>query len=416
MDKITQKPNIIDHIHLLFQWRKLIIINFLVVSFLAAGVSLILPKAYKGVTTILPPVEDDGGLGLSSLIGNLPIGNLGGMGMVSEETYNFLAILNSRTLMTKVAEQFDLLNRYKCEDMENTVKTLREHIWIAVNDDGTILLSAEAATPFLSSSDEVEEARMLSMNMANFFIKELDRINKTLKVERASNTRQFIEKRYLQNLQDLAIAENKLQAFQESNGTVALPEQTSATITAMAELQAQIIAKEVEIESARQLMGDNHSLVLQAKNQRDALLQQVEGMTVSKPSKTGQRGDVFLPLDDIPVLGLQYARLLREVMIQQKITEFILPQYEQAKIQEAKDTPTVQILDKAVLPIKRAKPKRAFFVIFWAFLSIIISTAVILTLESLQRLELTDPDKHHKIQDMLYTISREINPFHRKQT
>jgi len=411
MGTTTQKPNFIDHIHLLFQWRKLIIVNFLIVSFLAAGVSLILPKAYKGTTTILPPVEDSGGLGLSSLISNLPIGNLGGMGMVSEETYNFLAILNSRTLMTSVANKYNLIERYKCKDTEKTVKTLREHVWIAVNDDGTISLSAEAATPFLSSSAEVEEARHLSMNMANFFIKELDRINKTLKVDRASNTRQFIERRYTQNLKDLANAEDKLQAFQESNGTVALPEQTAATISAMAELQAQIIAKEVEIESARQLMGGNHSLVLQAKNQRDALLQQLKGMTVSKPNKTG---DVFLPLDDIPVLGLQYARLLREVMLQQKITEFILPQYEQAKIQEAKDTPTVQILDKAVLPVKRAKPKRAFFVIFWAFLSILISTTVILTIESLQKLEVTDPDKHKKIQDMLYTINHELNPFRRK--
>ena len=85
--------------------------------------------------------------------------------------------------------------------------------------------------------------------------------------------------------------------------------------------------------------------------------------------KTGRNRDIlnnngtqntrlFIPLNEAPDLGLNYIRHYREVSLQQKILEFLLPQYEQAKIQEAKDTPTVQVLDKAVTPVKRKKPKR----------------------------------------------------------
>ena len=85
--------------------------------------------------------------------------------------------------------------------------------------------------------------------------------------------------------------------------------------------------------------------------------------------------DVFIPLKNLPDLGIEYVRLYRELQIQEKILEFIMPQYEQAKINEKKDTPTVQVLDPAVAPIKRSSPKRMFMVlgagIFVLFLFII---------------------------------------------
>ena len=77
---------------------------------------------------------------------------------------------------------------------------------------------------------------------------------------------------------------------------------------------------------------------------------------------------MMLPFNEIPELSVEYIRLYRNVTLQEKILEFILPQYEQAKIQEAKDTPSIQILDKANYPIKKHRPKRALIVIFYCFL------------------------------------------------
>ncbi len=405
----------IDYIYILIKWRKLIIINFICISIIAAGISLVLPKSYHGTTTILPPVDDTGAFGISSLISNLPIRNLGAFGAAAEGTYNFLAILNSRTLMTSAVKKFKLVDKYKSKNLEEAVKTLRKNIKISVNNDGTITLIAETSTPFFSTREQVEEERVLSRDLANHFASELDIINKQLKTARAKSNREFIESRYLQNIADLAKAEYRLKQFQEENGTVALPEQTAASISVIAEIQSQIMTKEIEMKAITKTMGINHTSLIQLKNQHAALVEQLENMAGQTQKTNDKSVDIFLKLDIIPELGLQYARLLREVMLQQKILEFLLPQYEQAKIQEAKDTPTVQVLDEAVLPIKRVKPKRAFFVFFWAFLAVFISSTVILILEAFSEMKISNPVRYKKYSEIISTLHSDFNFFQKKK-
>jgi len=211
--------------------------------------------------------------------------------------------------------------------------------------------------------------------MTNYFIQEVDKINKNLKTDRARNVRIFVEKRYLRNSDDLSEAEDSLKKFQIDHGAIAIPEQMTATLSAAAELKAQIVAKEVEIGVVRNIYGVSHL---------EYLKNEIELIELSKMYKDIYEGDpfsknkdsqdnLFLPLKDMPYLGLQYARLLREVLIQEKIMEFLLPQYEQAKIQETKDTPTLQVLDPAVKPERKHRPKRAIIVAFYSLFSMIFS-------------------------------------------
>ena len=97
------------------------------------------------------------------------------------------------------------------------------------------------------------------------------------------------------------------------------------------------------------------------------------GTDSSDEEASGRTQDLFLRFEEVPEIGVGYARLYREVVLQEKIMEFLLPLYEQAKIQEAKDTPTVQVLDEAVIPIKKHRPKRAIMVVFFGMLSVIFS-------------------------------------------
>jgi len=156
-----KQVNIIDYLYVLVKWRKLIIINFLVVCIIAAGISLILPKWYRAETTILPPLEEGAQMGMSSIMRNLSVGGLG-LGAVSEETNLFLAILNSRTVMEAVARKFDLMKRYKTKNMEETVRTLRGHVSVKINEEGTITLGVEAGTPYFATEEEENEARELA--------------------------------------------------------------------------------------------------------------------------------------------------------------------------------------------------------------------------------------------------------------
>ncbi|MBN2200616.1 hypothetical protein JW777_01540 [bacterium] len=389
----------IDFLDILMRHKKLLLVNFLVVSILAAAFSLILPKVYRAQTTILPPAEEGDALGLSSLISKMPLSGFGiNLGGVSEETYSILAVLKSRTLMESTARRFDLVKRYKAEDMEYTVKKLRENVSVKVNDEGTVTIAVKCGTSMAPNKAKTEDAQRTSMEMANFLVAELDRLNKGLKTERARHFRGFIEKRYIQNREDLRNAEEALKRFQQSKGAFSLPDQVAAEIAATSKIRAEIMAKEMEAGMLEQFFSSGHPEALKTR----AVLRELNrkyGEIIQGNGGSGGRtqNDLMLPMKDLPDLGIQYARLYREVMLQEKLMEFILPQYEQAKIQEARNTPTVQVLDEAVIPVKRIKPKRAFFVLQWAAISLFISVSVILIREYLERLRKTDNRQYGKL-------------------
>lgn len=406
-----EEKNVVDYLYVLVKWRKQILITFFIVCFIAAAISLVLPKVHRGVTTIMPPADDSGGLGLSSLMSQIPLGGLG-LNAMSDETYSFLAILNSRTVMGSVVREFDLINRYHVKDIERAVKKLRENVRINVNEDGTITLKADASTKWFPSKMTENEARIRARDMANFIVAELDRVNKELKVERAKNTRIFIEKRYLQNIDDLSKAENDFKQFQEEYGAIALPEQTNATIAAAAEIQANIISREIELNVIEKTMGNSNSEYRRINSELNEFRNRLNQLRTNNDSAN----NLFFTLNDVPDLGLKYARLYREVMLQEKILEFLLPQYEQAKIQEAKDTPTVQVLDEAVIPVKRVKPKRAFFVLFCGALSLFVSICTILLIESFNNLQYKSPERYEKIVKMLNAIQQDFHILSRNKS
>ena len=375
------KTTLLDYLYILVKWRKFIIINFFVVCFIAAGVSLILPKWYRAEITILPPTVENERLGLSSFLSRFSIGGLSLGSSESEGTSRFLAIIKSRTVMEKVARKFKLMERYHARNMEKTIRILHNRMSIDLNEEGTITLSILTKTHFLPTKEEVIKAKELSRDMANFFIKVSDEVNKKLRIENARNTRIFIEKRYLENLNDLRKAEEKLKQFQEKYGIIALPEQTATTISAAADLKAKIIAKEVEVAFLKKYYGTSNIELERTENELKSLREKYNSefkyrldgeATTGKEQRDSK--DIFLSLNELPEKGLEYLRLYRDVKIQENIQEFLVPQYEQAKIQEARDTPTVQVLDKAMLPLRKAKPKRVVIVILAALFSLILSS------------------------------------------
>ena len=408
----SKKSNIINFFTVVARQRRLIIVNFLIVCSLTAVYSLLMPKTFTARATILAPQDESEFLGLSSLINNLPIGKLG-LGMVSEETYMFTAILNSRTVMEAIAKKFNLQELYKTKNLEETVKELREQVSVEINEDLTISVAVSSATGFLASEEDENVIRKRAADMTNAFLEELDQVNKQLKTEKARNNRIFIEKRYQQNMDDLKKAEVALKDFQETHGLIALPEQTEASIKAAAELKAQATVKEIEVAVLSKYVSGSHVELVRAKNELRELNRKLDEMnTGTNEGLDVQNGKsdakLFVPFNQAPELGLQYVRLYREVTLEQKIMEFLLPQYELAKIQEAKDTPTVQVLDEAVMPIKRTKPKRTIMVLAAGLLSIFFSVVAILLQEYVRTLESTRSEDYQKLREIVQSVRGDI--------
>lgn len=404
MPMVQKSVNFLDILVILLQRRRLLVVTFIISSVAGVLISLALPKWYRSSATLLPSVAESGTLNLSSLISNLPFGSLG-LGAPSEEINLNLAILNSRTMAENLIHTFDLQRLYKQDNLEKTIQKVRSLMRFDLNEDATLTISMEASTGFLPTSAEEDSARHLARRMTAYIVEELDRIYREKRTEKARNHRVYIEKRYRQNLDDLHAAETAYQQFQSKNGAIDLPEQVKAQIGAAATLQAQIWAKEIEVGVLRNYMTEGHTQLARSELELQQLRNKLAALDSGTPRHTNGHSSapdqLFLPFAELPELGVEYLRLYRELELQQKLLEFLLPQYEQAKIQESKDTPVVQVLDAPSLPILKSRPKRAFYVLFLVFASMLGAAVSILWGNFLHRSAEETPDNYRKIQFVL---------------
>ncbi|MBD3288789.1 hypothetical protein GF337_08310 [candidate division KSB1 bacterium] len=403
-----KKVSFWDYTSTFVSWRKTIIINFIIICFITAIITLIIPKTFTAETTILPPSGDEAGLGLAQMLGNLPLGALG-MGMGSEEASIFLAILDSRTVMENIVNRFNLMEVYDIESMEKTIKELRGRVSVELNDEGTITLSASHKTGYFSGEKGDNEAREMAKKLANAFIDELDKVNSRIKTEKARNNRIFLEKRYQQNLADMEKAEENLKEFQQKYGVIALPEQTVASIEAGAELQAQVMLKEIEVKVLGSYVSKSHSDYVRAKTElqelRNKLNEMKYGVDGNDFVNNAKNDDLFIPFNQVPEVGVKYFRLMREYTIQEKLMEFLLPELEQAKIQEMRDTPTVQVLDPAVEPERKSSPKRMIIVALAGFLTVTFFLMFAYIKVNMEAINEADPERYQQINTVLYQLN-----------
>jgi len=385
-----------DYIALFVKWRKLIVLNFIILCTLAAILSFLLPKWYRAETTLMPPADQSiGALGLTSMLGDLPLGEFGLPGMTGQ-TEIFKAILESRTVARAVIETHDLMEVYRKDNLEFAIQTLYDHTSIDITEEGLIEISVEERSPELAAA------------IANSFVDELDRVNQLSSMSQAKNTRLFIEGRLEESKRGLKAAEEALRGFQEKHKTVALTEQLVSMIEGAAELKAEQVLLEVEKGVLTRTFSASHPQVLRLEIQIEEIQKQLDQIVIGEPDSAegetprgrGSENEFTIPLSEAPALGLQLARLMREVKIQETVFELLTQQYEQSKIQEAKDTPTVQVLDRAQPPKLRSRPVRRHVVLFAGGLSIFMSLLCIAWVEYLRGLRERQEEDYRRIRSL----------------
>jgi len=346
--------NILDVLSVIVRRRWLLVVNFLIVAIVSVIYSLLLPKWYTGTASVIPPTQSVSPL---SAVTSGSLGNIveGITGIGGENIGLYLAILDSRTMKKSVLDAFALVRLYGFKDkyyIEDVYKELAQRVSINFDDDqGIINVSVLDKNPRLAAQ------------IANYFVQQLDIINKQLSVEKARRERIFLEQRVEMNYRDIEKAEKALKEFQQAHNAISIPDQMTAAIKTAAELKAQLIALQVQYEVLSANVSPEHPSLKDLKNQIRQLKEKlVEFNSASR--EFGEGGGIFPGFAEVPDLMYQYTDLYREVEIQNTLLEFLLPQYEAAKIQEAKDTPTIQVLDYAVPAEKKTKPKRAKIVIF----------------------------------------------------
>jgi Capsule polysaccharide export protein len=353
------------YLYILIKWMRFLIINLLIVVAISTGIAFLIIKEYKATSTIMIPPDMQSGLGgLTGLLGGkTSIAALGSkmFGMSSNSSEDvMLGIMNSRTALTKVINEFDLMKYYDINDgnIDKALKELKGDFSTNSNEYGMIEVSVINKDPNVAA------------DIANYFIRIADSLNIIYNSERAKNNRMFLEKRYLKNIEDLKIAEEGLYRFQKKYGIVAVPEQLEVAVKAAAEIEGMLTKKELEAYLLKGQYGDNSPQYQGVAAEVTLLKKKVQELKSS--SDLGLTSNVFFAFKQLPDIAIQYLRTYREVQIQQSILEIVMPMYEQAKVEEQKSVPAVMVIDKAVPPQLKHSPKRAVIIVGIFFLVLFI--------------------------------------------
>jgi tyrosine-protein kinase Etk/Wzc len=321
-------------------------VNVIVVTLAALVLSLLLPKWYQARAVLLPPSDEDMGSSLTSL---LPRG-FGAMRIPGTPSPGdlYVAELRSRTVGDQLVDRFHLIARYKVKDRDKALKALADHSHFAVQDEGTISIQVEDRDPRVAA------------DMANAYVEQLDRFNRETRTTAGKRTRQFIEKRLAVAKKDLADAEEALREYQQKHGVAALSPAARGEADVGAELMARKISLEVKLNVLRESLSESSEEVRRVREELAALNRQLGSM---------------------PKTGIEVMRLWRDVEVQEKVFELLTSQLEEARIQETRDTPTVQLLDAAVPPLHKSRPKRALIVLAGFAIGLLGSVGAALLLE-----------------------------------
>ena len=402
----AEKISVYNYLAILVAYRRFIFLNLVGVCLIVALLSFLLPSWYRATTTVLPP-GGEAALGLgaaTSLLGAAP-------GFATSLSLPFMAtpsdivavILKSRAVGEVVIKEEKLMEVYRTESIEKALRELFSRVKVTVTAEGLISLSYE------------DRDRVRAADVANRFIEQSDRISRETSASQAKSARIFIEQRLSQTKEELARSEENLKRFQEENKTILLDDQTRASIEKGAELKARMVSSEIELNVLSKTLSPSHPRIKSLRSEVDETKRQLEILERGRDEEDPEGKTVLdVPFSQVPSLSLKLARLIREVKIQEGVFELLTQQHEQYKIQETKDTPTLQVLDRAVPPERRARPKRALLVGLSGLLSLFASVVFIFGLEYFEALRQRNPEGFDRLTALLGAWRRDMEDLRKK--
>jgi len=397
---MQQGSNLASFFIVAAKWRRVLLINFFIFAILGAGISLILPKWYKAYSTIIPSNKNQPGIDIAQMLN--PFASTGmNFTPAGIEMVTFLGIIKSRMVKEAAIEQFHLIEYWKSRNLDDALSTFDKRLNADINDEGFIVVELEERKP------------QLAANLVNFMVDKLDSVNKALSVQSAQATRKFLEDRVQEMMLSLQTAEDTLRRFQEKNGAYAIPEQTLAMIQSSADLQAQIYTLEIKVQLLQSSVNSDYPELLNSKLQLKELkakLQALEGKGGSADLAKYQ-----IPFDKIPEVGIEFIRLKRDVEKFSSILQVLIPQLENAKLEEVRNTPTIQVLDKARPAMLKSKPARSKITIIITLMGMAMTCIYILIAERWSALRESDEVSYNQIYTSWRDIARDLAFWRKKK-
>ncbi len=395
LDYADEEIRVIDYVYPLYRRRRFLVLFCLVVVAIVAITTLRSPKIYEATAVVLP--EGKGGGGGSELkaafLEQFGIAGLGGGSATPSEVFE--SVLKSKELARGV------LQRYNYCYVMGIHEDLEENI--AQGFAKSVKVAKSKNEPTLSVGIQSNDP-VLAADLANTYIQELDNYNRTNSVTSAQRLRKYVQERLDAANQELEQAQKDLRQFQEENRAISISKQAEATLKVLSNLEAQRVGLEVEMAAKENFYRGPHQEIEQLKAQMGAIQKNIKRLTYSEEPQVPvkhEKGQVefYIPLTRIPALNFDESRLLLKVKAKTGVVTMLITQLEQAKLDETRDMPTINVLDWAEPPERHVKPKLKMNVLLAAVVSLFVGIFLVFFLEYAHRVG-QDPDTSPKWQEM----------------
>ena len=334
----------IDLVVVLARRWKTLALCLVVGTALGVGYALIAPEWYSATLTVVPAQKSQDSSAMS-IAAKLPVA----LDTVQTDVQRIQAVLASSSVADEVIEKFKLDEHYGTSHREHTRAALAEHCVSTVDrKSGLVALSCEDQDPTRARA------------MAEYFGEVGNRVFGRVSVSSAREERKFLEDQVVKARHDVDESSRKLREFQEQHKIIDLPEQSKAVISAMAQIKGEIVSKQIELGYLSGFSGRGESNVQQLQQQiaaMDGKLKQLEQAQHVVGEGSGS-ASFFPDAMKVPELRFELEQLMREQQIEETVFGLMTQRFEMAKVDEARDTSTFQILDHPTLPTYRSRPQR----------------------------------------------------------
>ena len=343
-------------------------------AILATIIVFLVPKMYTATATILPPQQNQSIL--STLVGQVAGGNnvdLRDLGLKNPSDV-FVAMLKSRTVEDALINRFDLRKAYSKKTYQDARKVLEKRSEIDPEKEGLISIAVTDRLPKRAA------------DIANAWVDELRTLNQSLALTEAAQRRVFFEQKLAQERDDLAKAELAMQQIEQKTGLLQPDAQTKALIGAVADVRAQIAAKEVQLQSLRTYGTENNPDVKRVERELTEL--RAQSAQISQTQRSGSEpaeSNLDVPTPRVASASVEYLRVARDMRYHESLYDFLARQLEAARIDEAKNAVVVQVVDRAVEPEKKSSPKRLLIVAITAIAAFLLVCFAVLVREAIRR-------------------------------
>lgn len=313
---------------------RLLVLGPLAAGVAALGISFAITPTFTATTLIMPPQQQQSA---ASMLAQ-QLGALGGLGAAAAGLKNpndqYVALLKSRAIEDRLIERFKLVERYEANLKHDARLRLEANTRASSGKDGLIKLDFDDHDPAFAAE------------VANAYVEELARLLKTLAVTEAQQRRIFFEKLLAETRDKLANAQKALAATGVNPS--ALRGSPEATVTPLAQLQAQIRAQEVRLGVMRGYLAESSAEFRRAQDELAGLRAQVQKAGQAVPPAAGEN---------------DYIARYREFKYQETLFELFSRQYEIARVDESREGAVIQVVDRALPPERKTKPKKAMIAI-----------------------------------------------------